>query len=87
MVLPSSLDATLSPPGHHVALLFTQFTPYHRADGSHWTEEVKTEYARTVFNSIESYCPGFKESIVGYEVLSPPDLEREFGLAGGVRAL
>ena len=38
----------------------------------------------SVFKCIEDYCPGFKASIVGYEVLTPPDLERVFGLTGGV---
>ena len=29
------------------------------------------------------YAPGFKDSIVGKEVLPPPELERVFGLTGG----
>ena len=37
-----------------------------------------------VFSTIEDYCPGFKGLIVGKEVLTPPDLERIFGLTGGV---
>ncbi|CAI8052282.1 Pyridine nucleotide-disulfide oxidoreductase domain-containing protein 2, partial [Geodia barretti] len=36
-----------------------------------------------VFDSIEDYCPGFKGLVVGKEVLTPPDLERIFGLTGG----
>ena len=36
-----------------------------------------------MFDTIESYAPGFKSSIVGQEVLTPADLEREFGLTGG----
>lgn len=85
MVLPSSLDSTLSPPGHHVCLLFTQFTPYTLLGGRAWTEEDKARYARTVFDSIEQYAPGFSSDIVDYEMLTPPDLEKEFGLTGGVR--
>uniref|UniRef100_A0A8D8XEX2 Pyridine nucleotide-disulfide oxidoreductase domain-containing protein 2 n=1 Tax=Cacopsylla melanoneura TaxID=428564 RepID=A0A8D8XEX2_9HEMI len=110
MVIPSSLDSTLSPPGHHVCLLFTQFTPYklsanrewteeeeqikpiskedkqtspYKLSDRDWTQEDKQAYARRVFNNIERYCPGFSSDIVGYEVLSPPDLEKEFGLSGG----
>ena len=37
-----------------------------------------------VFDSIERYAPGFKESVVGRDVLTPPDLEGIFGLTGGV---
>lgn len=37
-----------------------------------------------MFDSVERYAPGFKQSIVGKDILTPPDLEREFGLTGGV---
>jgi phytoene dehydrogenase-like protein len=37
-----------------------------------------------VFNNIDEYAPGFSSSVIGYEVLSPPDLEKTFGLTGGV---
>ncbi|KAJ9583311.1 hypothetical protein L9F63_022328, partial [Diploptera punctata] len=83
MVLPSSVDPTLAPPGCHVCLLFTQFTPYHLKDGDIWDDKKKQEYANVVFSNIEEYAPGFKESIIGMEVLSPPDLEQIFGLTGG----
>ena len=38
-----------------------------------------------VFDCVEAYAPGFKGSVVGRDVLTPPDLERIFGLPGGVR--
>lgn len=38
----------------------------------------------TVFDCIEAYAPGFKGSVVGRDILTPPDLERIFGLPGGV---
>lgn len=41
----------------------------------------------SVFDSIERYAPGFKDSVVGRDVLSPPDLESIFGLTGGVSAI
>merc|ERR1712013_164944 len=82
MTIPSSLDPTLAPDGHHVCLIFTQYAPYHLKTGE-WDQAAKEAYAETVFNSIEMYAPGFKESIVGKEVLPPPDLERIFGLTGG----
>ncbi|KAL5021047.1 hypothetical protein ScPMuIL_000202 [Solemya velum] len=45
MVIPSSLDPTLAPPGCHVALLFTQYTPYHLSDGREWDEYTKGQYS------------------------------------------
>jgi len=82
MTLPSSLDRTLAPPGHHVCLLFTQYAPYSLNQGS-WDEDTKETYANIVFDAIEKYAPGFKSSIVGKEVLPPPELEKIFGLTGG----
>ena len=37
-----------------------------------------------VFDTIEGYAPGFKDLIIDWEMLTPPDLERIFGLTGGV---
>lgn len=37
-----------------------------------------------VFDCIEDYAPGFKASVIGRDILTPPDLERIFGLPGGV---
>ena len=33
---------------------------------------------------MDEYAPGFSESVVGYDALAPPDLERIFGLTGGL---
>ncbi|XP_064382935.1 pyridine nucleotide-disulfide oxidoreductase domain-containing protein 2-like [Halichondria panicea] len=82
LCLPSSLDPTLAPPGCHVMSIFSQYTPYKLADGD-WTEEKKEQYANVVFDSIEDYAPGFKKLVIDKDILTPPDLERIFGLTGG----
>ncbi|XP_029030879.1 pyridine nucleotide-disulfide oxidoreductase domain-containing protein 2 [Betta splendens] len=82
MTIPSVLDPTLAPPGCHVVSLFTQFTPYH-IEGREWTEQDREAFADTVFDWVEQYAPGFKNSVVGRDILVPPDLERIFGLTGG----
>ena len=33
--------------------------------------------------TVDRYAPGFAESVIGRQVLSPLDLERQFGLLGG----
>merc|ERR1719318_1841858 len=83
MTIPSSKDPTLAPEGHHVVLLFTMYTPYQLSNGRAWDETTRNQYADCVFDSIERYAPGFKDSVVGRDVLSPPDLESIFGLTGG----
>ncbi|XP_057164443.1 pyridine nucleotide-disulfide oxidoreductase domain-containing protein 2 isoform X6 [Ursus arctos] len=83
LCIPSSLDPTLAPPGCHVVSLFTQYTPYTLAGGKVWDEQERSAYADRVFDCIEAYAPGFKGSVVGRDILTPPDLERIFGLPGG----
>jgi len=39
----------------------------------------------SVFDVIEQHAPGFKASVIGRDILTPPDLEQIFGLTGGVR--
>ncbi|XP_071770277.1 pyridine nucleotide-disulfide oxidoreductase domain-containing protein 2 [Centroberyx gerrardi] len=82
MTIPSVLDPTLAPPGCHVVSLFTQFTPYH-IEGREWTDQDREAFADLAFDWVERYAPGFKRSVVGRDVLAPPDLERIFGLTGG----
>ena len=79
MTIPSSLDKTLAPPGKHVCLFFVQYTPY----DLDWNDDLREEIARRVFVAVDEYAPGFSDSIIGKEVLSPVDLERIFGLTGG----
>nr|XP_020667706.1 pyridine nucleotide-disulfide oxidoreductase domain-containing protein 2 [Pogona vitticeps] len=83
MCIPSALDPTLAPPGCHVISLFTQYTPYMLAGGKQWDDQEREAYADQVFDWIEAYAPGFKASVIGRDILTPPDLERIFGLPGG----
>ncbi|XP_060097839.1 pyridine nucleotide-disulfide oxidoreductase domain-containing protein 2 [Heteronotia binoei] len=83
LCIPSALDPTLAPPSCHVVSLFTQYTPYTLAEGRQWNNQERDAYADQVFDCVESYAPGFKASIIGRDVLTPPDLERIFGLPGG----
>ncbi|KAK9948613.1 hypothetical protein M0R45_004181 [Rubus argutus] len=83
VTIPSSLDKTISPPGKHVVSLFTQYTPYKPSDGSWEDPTYRESYANRCFNLMDEYAPGFSSSVIGYDMLAPPDLEREFGLTGG----
>jgi len=85
MTIPSSLDDTLvrDHNGHHIVQLFTQYAPYDLKEGATWDDKLKREYANKVYDKIESYAPGFKNSIVAEDLLSPHDLEKTFGMKGG----
>jgi phytoene dehydrogenase-like protein len=82
MLIPSTLDDTLAPPGAHVASLFCQHVAPILPDGSSWDDH-KDTVADLMIDTVERYAPGFKASVLGRQVLSPLDLEQIFGLTGG----
>jgi phytoene dehydrogenase-like protein len=78
MLIPSVVDDTLAPPGAHVASLFCQqFKP-----DADWIS-LKEPAVQAIFDVVQSYCPNFREALLGWRALSPADLESEFGLVGG----
>uniref|UniRef100_A0AC34Q5I8 Pyridine nucleotide-disulfide oxidoreductase domain-containing protein 2 n=1 Tax=Panagrolaimus sp. JU765 TaxID=591449 RepID=A0AC34Q5I8_9BILA len=85
LTIPSSIDRSIvDKENTHVGLIFTQYTPYNLADNQKWDEANKKKYAEQVFSQIDEYAPNFSKSVVGYEVLPPPELEKIFNLTGGV---
>ena len=82
ILIPSTLDDSLSPPGRHVASLFCQHVAPQLPDGASWDDH-REEVADLMIATVDSYAPGFAASVIGRQVLSPLDLEREFGLLGG----
>ncbi|MDX1709607.1 MAG: NAD(P)/FAD-dependent oxidoreductase [Rhodovibrionaceae bacterium] len=82
MCIPSILDETLAPEGHHVASLFCQHFNPALPDGRSW-DEVKEEVADLIVETVTRYAPNFRDAVVGRQALSPLDLERDFGLVGG----
>jgi phytoene dehydrogenase-like protein len=82
LLIPSVIDDTLAPPGRHVASLFCQHVAPHLPDGRSW-DEARETVADVMIDAVEAYAPGFRASVVGRKILSPLDLERDFGLIGG----
>jgi phytoene dehydrogenase-like protein len=82
MLIPSTLDDSLAPPGKHVASLFCQHVQPELSGGRSWDDH-KDEVADLMIATVDKYAPGFAASVLGRQVLSPLDLERTFGLVGG----
>jgi phytoene dehydrogenase-like protein len=82
MLIPSTLDDTLAPKGAHVASLFCQHVAPELPTGESW-DEYRDEVADLMIATVDKYAPGFAQSVLGRQVLTPLDLEREFGLLGG----
>jgi len=82
MCLPSLLDDTLAPAGCHVMSLFCQHFNPELSGGRSW-DDVRDQVADMIVETVTHYAPNFRQAVVGRQVLSPLDLEREFGLVGG----
>ncbi|MBC5804670.1 MAG: amine oxidase [Candidatus Eremiobacter antarcticus] len=80
--IPSSVDPSVAPPGQHLMSMFVQYAPYKLKDAV-WTDALKDEFADRCFEVVEQYAPGFKQSVIARQVLSPVDLENTFNLTGG----
>jgi phytoene dehydrogenase-like protein len=82
VLIPSTLDETLAPEGQHVASLFCQHVAPELPDGKSWDDH-REEVADLMIATVEAFAPGFGKSVLGRQILSPLDLERQFGLLGG----
>lgn len=82
ILIPSTVDDTLAPPGKHVASLFCQHFNPELPEELDW-DGIKEPAADMVIDTVNRYAPNFKASVLGRMVLSPLDLERKFGLTGG----
>src|SRR3984885_3421597 len=82
MLIPSTLDDSLAPPGQHVASLFCQQFAPQLQGGRSW-DDARDEAADLIIDTVNDRAPNFKASVLGRMVLSPLDLERKFGLTGG----
>jgi phytoene dehydrogenase-like protein len=82
MLIPSTLDDSLAPPGRHVASLFCQHVAPVLPDGASWDEH-RDRVADLMIDLVDSHAPNFRASVLGRQIMSPLDLERTFGLTGG----
>jgi phytoene dehydrogenase-like protein len=82
MLIPSTLDDSLAPPGQHVASLFCQHVAPALPDGQSWDDH-REAVADLMIDTVSEHAPNFKASVLGRQIMSPLDLERTFGLIGG----
>jgi phytoene dehydrogenase-like protein len=82
VLIPSTLDDSLAPPGQHVASLFCQHVAPQLPDGESW-DTYRDTVADLMINTVNDFAPNFKAAVLGRQIMSPLDLERTFGLIGG----
>ncbi len=83
IVIPSLTDPSVAPPGKHVLSCFVQYAPYKLAEGEGTWDEQRERFGDNVVNTIAEFAPNLKRIMIGRQVLTPLDLEREFGLTQG----
>jgi phytoene dehydrogenase-like protein len=81
IVIPSLTDPSVAPPGQHVMSCFVQYAPYHLATGT-WDEQ-REDFGDTVIDTIAQYAPNIRDIILHRQIVTPLDLEREWGLSEG----
>lgn len=81
IVVPTMQDATLAPPGKHIVSILGGHAAYQLA-GRSW-DEARNDLFATVVDTISDYAPGFGNSIINKQILTPIDLELIFALPGG----
>ena len=81
IVIPTLTDPSMAPPGKHILSCFVQYAPYALARKS-W-DDARESFADTVVDTLAEYAPNIRNLILHRQVLTPLDLEREFGLTEG----
>jgi len=80
ITIPSIHDGSLAPDGKHVLSAIVQYAPRHLGTG--WTEG-KAAFTNAIMDVLETYAPDIRERTVATELLTPEDMENEFGMTGG----
>jgi phytoene dehydrogenase-like protein len=81
IVIPSLTDPSVAPPGKHVMSCFVQYAPYHLKDGN-WDDK-REAFGDAVIDVIAEHAPNIRNIIKHRQVLTPLDIERDFGLSEG----
>jgi phytoene dehydrogenase-like protein len=84
--IPSLVDSSLvegAPDGTHVMSVSAQYAPYALREGS-WDDAGRADaFGDAVVGVLDGLAPGLSSSIRAREVITPLDLERQYGLTGG----
>ena len=80
-IVPTYYDNTLAPEGKHVVTLYGGVTPY-QLKGTSWDDE-RDNLVKVTMDVMDEFAPGFSSSVLDYQLLLPPDIERIVGMPGG----
>ena len=81
LTIPSLRDPTLAPAGAHVASIYVHCAPRTLRSGP-WID-AKEELLNRTLAVLERHAPGLRSLVVAAQTLTPEDIERTTGAAGG----
>src|SRR5688572_9556712 len=81
VTIPSILDPALAPAGAHVLSAYVHYTP-HRLRTEPWSSARDAVLASTL-RVLDRHAPGLSSLVVASQLITPDDLERDYGLSGG----
>ena len=79
ITIPSTIDDSLAPPGHHVMSILAKYYPYNLADGMDW-DSIKDDVADKIIDYASDLMPNLKDLFILQQMISPLDVERVYGL-------
>ena len=82
VTIPTVSDPSLAPEGKHVMSVYVQFAPYHLKDGG-WNPKQRQALCDTVVKTLTQYAPNLPSLIERRQLITPLDLEQNYGLTGG----
>ena len=82
IAFPSIHDHSLAPAGQHVMSVYVQYVPYEAAHHAS-SADLRDAVSRTVMSALETCAPGISALVQHARVLTPRDLEEQYGLTGG----
>jgi phytoene dehydrogenase-like protein len=82
ILIPSTMDDSLTQPGHHVMSMLCKYVPYQLSGGRHWNDE-RENAADHMINYLRNYITNLDEILVARQVLTPWDIEQRFGMTRG----
>jgi phytoene dehydrogenase-like protein len=82
IVIPSTVDPTMAPPGKHVMSIFVQYAGYDMPEYGTPAQQ-REAFGDAVINTLGEFAPNLKDIILHKQVLTPFDLEQTIGLSEG----
>jgi phytoene dehydrogenase-like protein len=81
VAIPSVIDPSLAPEGAHVMSIYVQCAPRELKD-EHWMDQ-RQRLFRATMDVLAAHAPDLEPSIVARDIITPEDLELDWGLSGG----